>query len=275
VAWRALSTLGYASMVGKAIARFAAIGPIVPLVALWYLSATMAVTSSRSVLQATGLPFCLSAAQFTISSFLSRWVLQYGLPWFTGGVYKPMLRDLSLDRPERKFVRSIALTYTLGFVFTNISLALCNASFSETVKSAEPISSLALAAMTRGEDSVTTLEWLTTLPIVLGVALSSYGDASFHAFGFFAAFASNFMFSMRGLNTKQLRCVQSVSSLLLVLNASRLCSEIKQNLPYVARFCSDFPRRVFYCATSGDCTALHTVWTTCTCFTTFPSSARP
>jgi drug/metabolite transporter (DMT)-like permease len=198
-------------MVSKAAARLAAVGPVVPLVVLWYLSATVAVTSSRAVLQATGLPFCLSAAQFAISSLLSRWMLQYGLPWLTGGVYKPMLRDLSIDRPERKFVQSIALTYTLGFVFTNVSLALCNASFSETVKSAEPISSLALAAMTRGEDAVTPLEWLTTLPIVCGVALSSYGDASFHALGFLAAFASNFMFSMRGLNTKQLRCAFAIA----------------------------------------------------------------
>jgi hypothetical protein len=80
-----------------------------------------------------------------------------------------------------------------------------SASFAETVKSAEPISSLSLAALTRGEDSVSTSEWLTTLPIVVGVALSSYSDSSFHILGFLAAALSNFMFSMRGLNTKQLR----------------------------------------------------------------------
>ena len=68
---------------------------------------------------------------------LSYSLLRWGLPYLSGGAYKPSLRELAADRPERKLVRSIALTYTLGFVFTNVSLALCNASFSETVKSAE------------------------------------------------------------------------------------------------------------------------------------------
>ena len=40
---------------------------------------------------------------------------------------------------------------------------------------------------------------------MVGVALSSYSDASFHILGFLAAGLSNFMFLMRGLNTKQLR----------------------------------------------------------------------
>ena len=69
----------------------------------------------------------------------------------------------------------------------------------------QPISSLALATLTRGGESVTQLEWLTTAPIVVGVGLSSYGDASFHLLGFLAAGLSNFMFSARGINTKQLR----------------------------------------------------------------------
>jgi len=179
--------------------------PVWVLVLLWYASATVAVTSSREVLASTKLPFCLSAAQFLISTFLTRTFLRYALPWATDGRYRPQLRDLPSDRPERRLVRSIALTYTLGFVFTNVALSLCNPSFAETVKSAEPISSLALAALTRGEDAVSQSEWLTTLPIVCGVALSSYSDASFHPGGFLAAGVSNFMFSMRGLNTKQLR----------------------------------------------------------------------
>ena len=92
-------------------------------------------------------------------------------------------------------------------LFSDVALSFvaAPASFAETIKSAEPISSLTLATLTRGEDSVSTAEWLTTLPIVVGVALSSYGDSSFHIFGFFAASLSNFLFSMRGLNTKQLR----------------------------------------------------------------------
>jgi drug/metabolite transporter (DMT)-like permease len=181
--------------------------PLWFLVLLWYGSAALAVTSSRYILRETGLPFCLSAAQYILSTIISYIMLKFILPWLTNGSYKAMIKDYSYDKPEGKLIRSIALTYTLGFVLTNISLSLCNASFSETVKSAEPISSLTLATLTRGEDAVSTFEWLTTLPIVIGVALSSYSEVSFNFLGFLAAATSNFMFSMRGINTKQLRCV--------------------------------------------------------------------
>lgn len=46
----------------------------------------------------------------------NRWFL----PWYTGGSYKASVRALSADRPERRLVRSIALTFTLGFILTNI-----------------------------------------------------------------------------------------------------------------------------------------------------------
>ena len=96
------------------------------LVALWYLSACVAVTSSRAVLKATHMPFCLSALQFIMSSALSYTLLRWVLPWTTRGNYKPVLGAMPSDSPEFKLVRSIALTYTLGFVFTNIALGLCN-----------------------------------------------------------------------------------------------------------------------------------------------------
>eukprot|EP00617_Octactis_speculum_P019895 CAMPEP_0185761478 /NCGR_PEP_ID=MMETSP1174-20130828/20426_1 /TAXON_ID=35687 /ORGANISM="Dictyocha speculum, Strain CCMP1381" /LENGTH=255 /DNA_ID=CAMNT_0028442741 /DNA_START=144 /DNA_END=908 /DNA_ORIENTATION=+ len=116
-----------------------------------------------------------------------------------------MLRTLAHDTPERAVVRSISLTYTLGFIFTNIALSRCNASFTETVKSAEPISSLTLAQLMRGEDAVSIVEWMTAIPIAMGVGLASYSDASFHIVGFLMAVLSNFMFSLRGLHSKQLR----------------------------------------------------------------------
>lgn len=179
--------------------------PLWFLVTLWYCSAALAVTSSRHILKETQLPFTLSACQYMISTIISYIILKYLLPYLTNNQYKSLIRDYSYDKPEGKLIRSIALTYTLGFVLTNISLSLCNASFSETIKSAEPISSLTLATLTRGEDAVSNIEWLTTLPIVIGVGLSSYSDTSFNFIGFISASLSNFMFSMRGINTKQLR----------------------------------------------------------------------
>ena len=50
---------------------------------------------------------------------------------------------------------------------------------------------------------MSTLEWATTAPIVLGVGLSSYAQDAFHVLGFVMALLSNFMFSLRALHSKQ------------------------------------------------------------------------
>jgi hypothetical protein len=78
----------------------------------------------------------------------------------------------------------------------------------------EPISSLALAALTRGEDAVSRIEWLTTLPIVAGVALSSYSDTSFHPLGFLSAVTICLMSSCNSLFYKKLVSLFSLSLVL-------------------------------------------------------------
>jgi solute carrier family 35, member E1 len=100
-------------------------------VVLWYSAAVLAVTTSRAVLRVTQLPLTLSACQFMISAGLNYLIIGYIMPWRTRGGYKPVLRSLPREAPEHALVRSISLTYTLGFLFTNIALSLCNASFAE------------------------------------------------------------------------------------------------------------------------------------------------
>jgi hypothetical protein len=151
--------------------------PVWPLVILWYASATIAVTSSREILAATKLPFCLSAAQFVISAFLSRGFLRYALPWVTDGRYRPQLRDLPADRPERRLVRSIALTYTLGFVFTNVALNLCNPSFAETVKSGVSTTEPGLKGGSFGITELKITGPRARLNVVLGLPLWRLGYA--------------------------------------------------------------------------------------------------
>lgn len=109
-------------------------------VALWYSAAVLAVTTSRAVLRVTQLPLTLSACQFMISAGLNYLIIGYIMPWRTRGGYKPVLRSLPREAPEHALVRSISLTYTLGFLFTNIALSLCNASFAEV--RARPVTGL-------------------------------------------------------------------------------------------------------------------------------------
>lgn len=80
----------------------------------------------------------------------------------------------------------------------------------------------------RGEDAVSTLEWATTAPIVLGVGLSSYAQDAFHVLGFVMALLSNFMFSLRALHSKQVcqrnHCFPSITQFPVAGPVSPDCS---------------------------------------------------
>lgn len=96
-----------------------------------------------------------------------------------------------------------ALSYTCGFLFTNMAFSIVTASFAETVKSGEPISSVIFGWFILGEKA-NTMTYCTLVPICVGVALSCFHDSSFNAKGFICAAASNLMFSLRAVLAKKL-----------------------------------------------------------------------
>ena len=132
-----------------------------------------------------------------------------------------------------------ACTYTAGFVLTNIAFGMAAAAYVETVKAAEPTTSLlVMATMTATKPTV--LEVLATVPIVLGVALASteqgqteqagaasaldgyvgggvHAAAAAHVQGLFgrsaqwgpllAVLASNLCFSLRAMYAKRARAL--------------------------------------------------------------------
>jgi solute carrier family 35 protein E1 len=77
------------------------------------------------------------------------------------------------------------------------------ASFAETIKSAEPISSVLIGFLYLNEHS-SLLTYSTLLPICIGVGISCIGESHFNVIGFFAAFASNICFSTRAVISKHL-----------------------------------------------------------------------
>jgi len=97
----------------------------------------------------------------------------------------------------------ISISYTLGFVFTNMAFSIVSASFAETVKSAEPISSVLLSYFILRE-STTLPTYLTLIPICAGVGISCLHDDGFDIWGFIYALSSNFFFSSRAVLAKSL-----------------------------------------------------------------------
>jgi len=80
-----------------------------------------------------------------------------------------------------------------------------NASFVDTIKAGEPIATVALTVLFLSEESVPLVVFLSLLPIVAGVGISSLSDTSFNLLGFGMAMGSNLCFSARSICAKLLR----------------------------------------------------------------------
>ena len=84
-----------------------------------------------------------------------------------------------------------------------MAFSVVTASFAETVKSAEPITSVVLAYVILKEvESVPT--YMCLIPVCAGVACSCLHDDSFNTFGFVCAALSNVCFSGRAVYAKKL-----------------------------------------------------------------------
>lgn len=159
---------------------------------LWYTTSMMAITTSKLTMQAAKVPLVLCSVQFLCATVVSGTVLALqGLP-------------LRLPGKEAKVLGATSFTYTLGFFFTNLAFSLANASFVETVKSGEPISTVVLAYFLLGElERVST--YASLIPVVIGVGMASSGEAGGSLSAFIATVGSNFGFSARAVFAKQLK----------------------------------------------------------------------
>lgn len=113
---------------------------------------------------------------------------------------------LPLTHPYTWLLLATAISYTCGFLFTNLAFSIVSASFAETIKSGEPISSVFLGYLILKEKN-TVLTYFTLIPIVFGVALSCISDTSLHVVGAIFAFLSNICFSLRAVLAKKMLVV--------------------------------------------------------------------
>jgi drug/metabolite transporter (DMT)-like permease len=156
----------------------------------WYGSAVIAVLSSKVIMIHFPFPFFLCFSQFLFASLITT-LLNY------------LNHSKPLSSQFTFYLYHIGVSYTFGFIFTNISFSLVNTSFAETIKSSEPVSSVILGYYLLNEVA-STWTYLTLLPICLGVALACLADYNFHLYGFLFALLSNFCFSYRAVIAKQL-----------------------------------------------------------------------
>jgi len=163
------------------------------LVAMWYSTSMLAITTSKMAMQSLKVPLTLCSAQFLTATMVAGAVMAaQRMPFEVGGWGAAAM----LGR--------VSAAYTLGFFFTNLAFSMASASFVETVKSGEPISTvvLALALLGERESAVT---YASLLPVVVGVAMASAGEAAGGLGAFASTLASNLGFSARAVYAKQLK----------------------------------------------------------------------
>lgn len=188
---------------------------LLPLLVLaWYCTAAVSIVSSKTILTAFPFPFTLCTSQFVMGAIVS-------------GTISSCMRSRSSSSAKRATVSSgvasptegratpsllvalISISYTLGFIFTNISFSIVNVAFAETVKAAEPISSVLIGLYVLHETNKRST-YLSLIPICAGISISCKGEFDFVFSGFAFALMSNFCFSYRAVMSKHLFKTHSI-----------------------------------------------------------------
>ncbi|PKA54570.1 Phosphoenolpyruvate/phosphate translocator 2, chloroplastic [Apostasia shenzhenica] len=165
---------------------------LVVLVALWYIFNIYFNVYNKQVLDFYPFPATITAFQFALGSILA-------LIMWSPNIYKRPKISIS----QLAAILPLAIAHTLGNLFTNMSLGKVAVSFTHTVKAMEPFFSVLFSALFLGE--LPTI-WIiySLLPIVGGVALTSFTEASFNWVGFWSAMASNVTNQSRNVLSKKL-----------------------------------------------------------------------
>jgi drug/metabolite transporter (DMT)-like permease len=165
---------------------------LVGLVASWYSLAAVSVCTSKFITQIFPYPLHLCFIQLLFAAVICIWSArlfgQVPLADFVGTL--------------RREIVLAGLLFTLGFIFTNFAFSCASVSFAETIKAAEPISTLLLGLLFYNERA-SLLTYSSLIPVTAGVALSCYSSTEFLVFCFVHAMFSNFCFSGRAVVIKK------------------------------------------------------------------------
>jgi len=162
------------------------------LFAGWYAFNIQFNLWNKVVLKTVPLPLTCTLVQFAVGTL------------FAAAMYLSGLKKApKIGKEVLIGVLPLAAVHTLGNVFTNLSLSAVAVSFTHTIKAMEPLFSVLLSALFLGVPP-TLLTVLSLLPIVGGVALASFTEASFSMWGFGTAMLSNLTFQSRNVLSKKL-----------------------------------------------------------------------
>jgi drug/metabolite transporter (DMT)-like permease len=99
----------------------------------------------------------------------------------------------------------LGIVFLGGFLTLNAAMRNMSVSLANTLRALEPIVSLFLSYAMLDRRSVTPALVIAVMPIVVGAAMASYGNAEFTIFGFMVIMMSNVCFALRTVLYKGIR----------------------------------------------------------------------
>lgn len=164
---------------------------------LWYFFTVIYNISNKNALNSFPLPATVSTLQLII-----------GLPLFL-----PLWIRKCPSIPRSEFISFflMSLTHTLGIFTSVVALKAGSVSFAHVVKSAEPVFA-ALFSKLLLQQSFSIPTYLSLIPIIGGVALSSMTDFTFSLRSFIPAMLSNVFHQLRIILSKKIMLKSSSSS---------------------------------------------------------------
>ncbi|CAK9176133.1 unnamed protein product [Ilex paraguariensis] len=159
--------------------------------ATWYLLNIYFNFFNKQVLKVYPFPATVTAFQFGCGTVI---VL---LMWAFNLYPKP-----KLTKSQLAVIVPLAVMHTMGNLLTNVSIGKVAVSFTHTIKALEPFFTVVLSVLLLGERPTF---WVVSslVPIVGGVALASFTEASFNWIGFGSAMASNVTNQSRNVISKK------------------------------------------------------------------------
>ncbi|KAH7532489.1 phosphoenolpyruvate/phosphate translocator 2, chloroplastic [Ziziphus jujuba] len=159
---------------------------------IWYLLNIYFNILNKQVLKVYPFPATVTAFQFGCGTVIVT------LMWTFNLYTRP-----KISRSQFAAILPLAVAHTMGNLLTNISLGKVAVSFTHTIKAMEPFFTVVLSALFLAERPSL---WVfsSLVPIVGGVALASFTEASFNWIGFCTAMASNLTNQSRNVLSKKL-----------------------------------------------------------------------
>ncbi|XP_007215759.2 phosphoenolpyruvate/phosphate translocator 2, chloroplastic [Prunus persica] len=171
------------------------------LFGIWYLLNIYFNIYNKQVLKVYPFPATMTAFQLGCGTMM---IL---LMWAFNLYPKP-----NITRSQLGAIVPLAVAHTMGSLLTNISLGKVAVSFTHTIKAMEPFFTVLFSALLLAERPTV---WVVSslVPIVGGVALASFTEASFNWIGFSSAMASNLTNQSRNVLSKKLMVKESLDNI--------------------------------------------------------------